>query len=156
MEHKSYVSPETAKLLKQAGFDWMCSSLYGREVRHEGVSIDEDEEYELKASGREDEIEYIDGGAVYNIYNDNNDPYCYSRPTLDVAQRWLREIKGYHIAVFPESHYDKGIVYRFSIYNEDYDGRVCYSGHSGQAETYEEAQEAGNKKALEIILEKGK
>lgn len=148
MEHESYVSLETAKMLKQLGFDWMCPSMYGMDARHNGRQIDEDEEYELKSSGRVDEIEYIDGGTVYNIYNNNKDPYCYSRPTHAVAQRWLREVHHLHITIFSSSQ--ESWMFRITkphqaledgVYGEDY-----YA--------YEEAQEAGIQKCLTILLEK--
>lgn len=69
----------------------------------------------------------------------------YSAPTLDVAQRWLREVRCEYIVVHP-------IVNKwfYSIHRPNF-------GHyyrDKKFSTYEEAQEAGIKKALELILEK--
>ena len=69
----------------------------------------------------------------------------YAKPTLDVAQRWLREVKGYELWVYPFSTH-----YHFSFY-----GYLANEDNNTNFDTYEEAQEAGIKKALEIILEKG-
>ena len=87
----------------------------------------------------------------------------FSAPTLDVAQRWLREVKHLDISI----HYDptiKSQPYVYSIYDveekfNDILGIISPVTHSysdGYFYTYEEAQEAGIKKALEMILEKGK
>lgn len=73
-------------------------------------------------------------------------------PTLDVAQRWLREVKRINIE----------ILYLFEPCNY-YFARACYLDTNTplyipnplKSKIYEEAQEAGIKKALEIILEKG-
>lgn len=65
MEHESYVSMETAKLLKHAGFDWKCIMAYDAVLNnHIGD---------------------------YGVYNHNKVPDFTSAPTLAVAQKWLRE-----------------------------------------------------------------
>ena len=70
-------------------------------------------------------------------------------PRLDVAQKWLRETKGYAVSVYPSDESDGWLVSldliedSSSIWTKDLNN------------TYEEALEAGIKKALEIILEKG-
>ena len=73
-------------------------------------------------------------------------------PTLEVVQKWLREVKGWHISVYPETTFNDGLVYNFSIYKEDYDRNAnhVYTGRSFVS--FEEAQETGIKKILEIIL----
>jgi len=156
INHEYYVSLEVAKLLKEAGFDWGCDFFYGLDVRYRGKSIGEDEEYELKAKGKGSKIEYVDGGIVYNFYHSNKegeDYGGYSRPTLDVAQRWLREVKRINIE----------ILYLFEPCNH-YFARACYLDtntplyipNPPKSKIYEEVQEAGIKKALELILEKRK
>lgn len=71
---EDYVSLETAKLLKERGFKEWCRQCYGLDVRHNGEPIDVDEEYELKDAGRENEIEYVDGGRMYNYGCGNFNP----------------------------------------------------------------------------------
>lgn len=97
---EDYVSLETAKLLKEKGFKEWCRYCYGLDVRHNGEPIDVDEEYELKDAGRENEIEYVDGGRMYDYGSGNFNPGSpYAAPSLYVAMKWLREEKG--IAVIP-------------------------------------------------------
>ena len=128
--HESYVSLETAKLLKEAGFDWKQYSFYNSK----GILING-----TFAANWNDKIWDIDGSKV-------------SAPTLDVAQRWLREVKEWEAQV---------------AYGFDEDGHKTYVTECGNPKgdlenyivyfsTYEEAQEAGIKKALEIVLDKGK
>ena len=67
----------------------------------------------------------------------------YEKPTLAVAQRWLREVMCEYVVVHP-------IVNKwfYSIHRPNF-------GHyyrDKKFSTYEEAKEAGIKKALELIL----
>ena len=75
-------------------------------------------------------------------------------PTLDVSQRWLRVVKGIHLYVRPildEHKYVVTVVVDDLTWGQVNDN----NGTSKRFNTYEEAQEAGIKKALEIILDKG-
>ena len=142
INHEYYVSIEVAKLLKEAGFYWECNGLF--------LSEDGTQYAFIKADAARDNN--------HSKYN----PYNISAPTLDVAQRWLREVKHLDISI----HYDptiKSQPYVYFIYDveEKFDdilgiiSPVTHSYSDGYFYTYEEAQEAGIKKALEIILEKG-
>lgn len=118
INHECYVSLEVAKLLKEAGFDWEIRSLY-----------DEQNNF------------------VCSLYRDwNNVTICKSAPTLAVAQRWLREIKGYAVSVYPSDESDGWLVSldliddSSSIWTKDLNN------------TYEEALEAGIKKCLTLLL----
>ena len=153
--HETYVSLKTSQLLKRAGFDWGCDTFYGLDVRYKGKSIDEDKEYELKVCGKGKEIEYVDGGMVYNFYHTNKEDEDfggYSRPTLSIAQKWLREIKDYDVYVFPTNNVKRENVYSIGI---KYFGRsVWIEGQPSTNEylTYESALEAGINKCLTILL----
>ena len=71
MIEESYVSFDTAKLLKEAGFDVPCTS------------------------------QYTEGKCIWNVgypYNFNQDEFGYSRPTQALAERWLREV--YNVAIY--------------------------------------------------------
>ena len=71
MIEESYVSFDTAKLLKEAGFDVPCTS------------------------------QYTEGKCIWNVgypYNFNQDEFGYSRPTQSLAARWLREV--YNVAIY--------------------------------------------------------
>ena len=123
IKHEYYVSFEVAKLLKEAGFKWKCRNLYDSQDNYNGIT-------------------FTPSFENWNISNKSD----YSAPTLDVAQRWLREVKGYELWVYPFSTH-----YRFSFY-----GYLANEDNNTNFDTYEEALEAGIKKALEIILEKRK
>ena len=71
MIEESYVSFNTAKMLKEAGFDVPCTS------------------------------QYTEGKSIWNVgYPDNFNQYefGYSRPTQALAERWLREV--YNVAIY--------------------------------------------------------
>lgn len=71
MIEESYVSFDTAKMLKEAGFDVPCTS------------------------------QYTEGKSIWNVgYPDNfnQDEFGYSRPTQALAERWLREV--YNVAIY--------------------------------------------------------
>ena len=132
--HECYVSVEVAKLLKKAGFDW--------EVNH---SYPNCESLDNSCSG------YMEDLSFYHNLNDGKYGGM-SAPTLDVAQRWLRKIK--NVVLLVDFNNDEDCEE-----NERY-GVTIYTGKERIIElatypTYEEAQEAGINKALEIILEKG-
>ena len=142
--HNVYVSRELALLLKQAGFDW--------EVNH---SYPNCESLDNSCSG------YMEDLSFYHNLNDGKYGGM-SAPTLDVAQRWLREVKHLDISI----HYDptiKSQPYVYFIYDveekfNDILGIISPITHSysdGYFYKYEDAQEAGIKKALEIFLEIG-
>lgn len=158
--HESYVSLETAKLLKEAGFDWGCDFFYGLDVRYRGKSIGEYKEYELKAKGKGSKIEYVDGGMVYNFYHSNKegeDYGGYSRPTLDVAQRWLREVKGLHICVKADAASINCKYFVTVIISDTKWGNVQDENKKTILfNTYEEAQEAGIQKCLTLLLNEDK
>ena len=132
--HNVYVSRELALLLKQAGFDWECHKIY----------------YCYHEDGDNWELEDNNKNTKRVLELD----YCLLAPTLEVAQRWLREVKDLDVYIFPTTNTKRGCVYEWGIKTF---GRALWvegQPHTNQYETYEQAQEAGIKKVLEIILEK--
>ena len=128
MNHECYVSLEVAKLLKEAGFDWECN----------GVFLSEDGT----------QYAFIKADAACDNNNSKYNPYNISAPTLEIAQRWLRETQKYQVAILPNGL--KGYAALCFLYKEPI--TQPFEHYS----TYEEALEIGIKKALEMILEKGK
>lgn len=124
--HENYVSLETAKLLKEAGFDWNCVAHY-----HNGV-IDNIYSEERNHNSKE----YDDGG--YNVY--------YSAPTLDIARQWLRDT--HKILLDLESTMFRG--WHVTIHRLSDDGKDYLEEHSHD---YEEVLEYGIQKCLIKILE---
>ena len=133
INHECYVSLEVAKLLKEAGFDW-------------------EEHYPRNFCYVNDNTELFDKSVLKNYIEE--DDVIYLAPTLDIAQRWLREVKDIDVYIFPTTNNKRGCVYEWGIKTF---GRALWvegQPYTNQYETYEEAQEAGIKKALEIILQK--
>ena len=134
INHECYVSPEVAKLLREAGFDWECKEYY----------------YNFTTTGWS--LNFDDNFVNWNSWGEQ----YISAPTTEVAQRWLREVKDIDVYIFPTTNTKRECVYEWGIKTF---GRALWvegQPYTNQYETYEEAQEAGIKKALELILEKGK
>ena len=132
--HDVHVSRELALLLKQAGFDWECHKIY----------------YCYPEDGDNWELEDNNKNTKRVLELD----YCLLAPTLEVAQRWLREVKDIDVYIFPTTNNKRGCVYEWGIKTF---GRALWvegQPYTNQYETYEETQEAGIKKALEMILDK--
>jgi len=78
MNELQLVDFETAKLLKERGFDWMVRSWFDpKGVPNKGSS-----EYR------------------------NQTPNCYSRPTVALAIHWVREAKGVHLVIMQDLNVD--------------------------------------------------
>ena len=128
---ESYVSFDTAKMLKEAGFDEICDTFYSSRV-----------------------------GAPYLLRSRNSelDKKHYSRPTLALAARWIREVHDIHIMVNVDfSSYIDGTPLNVNreyvlLWIEFADNKV----HSNYAMeiygTYEAALEAGLQEALKLII----
>ena len=124
---EDYVSFETAKLLKEKGFKEWCRCCYGLDVRHNGESIDEDEEFELKEQGREDELEYVYGGRLYDFGCSNRwEGSPYAAPTIYAAVKWLEE--KHNILVVPD------YIYEFT--NTSWVYKIYRLGENGKPERY--------------------
>ena len=67
--HESYVSLETANMLKEAGFDWVTK--HAMDMNGQVFTFD--------GYGRN--------------WNTPDQTHCLSAPTLDIAARWLREAR---------------------------------------------------------------
>ena len=141
---ESYVSIETAKMLKEVGFDWEVNHWYADKPGD--TELYEDYARPMNAN------QYFDP-----------DHYCqaFSAPTLAVAQRWLREQHRMHICVSSIMHFscqewymcsykyetEKDIVFNYATTNEN---------KHNTFRTYEDALETGINKCLIILLEEKK
>ncbi len=146
---EDYVSFETAKLLKEKGFKEWCRQCYGLDVRHNGEPIDVDEEYELRDTGRENEIEYVDGGRMYDYGCGNFNPGSpYAAPTLQMAIKWLREVHKIEVRVIYAN--DKSSW--FGACKPMNEPSQILLGFGCESKSYEEACEAGIKYCLENLI----
>lgn len=158
---KNYVSLETAKLLKEKGFKEWCSHCYGIAVLHNGKHISFDEECELKDEGRENEIEYVEGGMLYDSgYNNRDkDEKAWAAPTLWDAMKWLR--KEHNLIIVPNIRVDDQTSSIINCYivgiwyvPKNNGGAFCYTSptpYNGYP-SYEEACESAIKYCLENLI----
>lgn len=136
INHEYFVSLEVAKLLKDAGFDWEVNHYY----------FTQNGETELKYNFKHPAQNYNESMATMDSMSFEFE-VC-SCPTLEVAQRWLREVKGY--SIYPTRGGYK--IYVLDINDASGFSRT-YELNSNL--TYEESQESGIKKVLKLILEEG-
>ena len=119
MERYDIVSFEVAKLLKEKGFNEMCRVCYIPRYTHNGKDIDEDEEFELKCEGRENEIKIIEGGSTWEHWNQNNDEFSsVSAPSVWGMMYYIRDKYNLHITTKPYVNED-GISFLYEIYSLD-------------------------------------
>lgn len=124
MIEEQFVSFDTAKLLKEAGFDVPTSTHYSNSGEVWWSSIPED---------------------------NNNDKSCKacSRPTLALAARWLREVHGIHVGI--DLVYIKPMTGKwicFIRFTDDCGNPYC---STGWFDRYEEALETGLREAIKLI-----
>ena len=119
---EQYVSFETARMLKEAGFNVPCQS------------------------------QYTEGMGVWNVeyaYDFNADDFGYSRPTQALAARWLRELHNYAVCVWYSKNHEKWFYAHGDMNNIVFDTDYLISEY--EFDSYEEALEAGLKAALKLI-----
>ena len=128
---EDYVSFETAKLLREKGFDENCTQVYNLKNQHL-----------LMADF------YSIGKFVYNSYLNKERPELITAPTLQMAMKWLREV--YDCPVEILWHWDAN-----SQYSEWYFVHHMELKPLPQIQyydTYEEACEAAIKYCLENLI----
>lgn len=123
MIEESYVSFDTAKMLKEAGFDCNCRKWYSQQDN--------------------DVLEWeADAGCNWNVYNSD-----ISRPTQALAARWLRDVYNLHISTEPYAgtwHWVLWNVNGTFIANSATKGKEDF-------ETCEEAIEDALQEAIKLI-----
>jgi hypothetical protein len=130
---EDYVSFETAKLLKEKGFDEPCQFLYSSKYKPEGDFV---------------------GNFNARKNSEINEASC-SAPTLQMAMKWLREV--YNLVIEP---YRTACGYLYTISSVPY-GSTMYDNSqefngddedSGQWTTWEKACEDGIKYCIENLI----
>ena len=121
MIEEQFVSFETAKMLKEAGFDVPCTS------------------------------QYTEGKCIWNVgypYNFNQDEFGYSRPTQALADRWLREV--YNVAIYSLYDDDmEQWFYVVDVFTKNPVINGFQSG--SEYDDYESAFEDGLREAIKLI-----
>lgn len=132
-----YVSFKTASALKHLGkFDWATTSYYqgghitSNELKHISQPCDDCDDCYCYLSC----INFNDKDSYCNTHEDES-VHQTSAPTLYMAQKWLREVKGIHITIIPRSHSQEKWQYRITYKNQELEVGVFI----GEFNTYEEA-----------------
>ena len=124
MIEESYVSFDTAKMLKEAGFDVPCNSQY------------------MQNGFR------WDGGSSKKV-NFNEYETVFSRPTQALAARWLREVHGIHI--FSNYFFEDETWFYVIVDLKESDEVRAIHPDIRSYQSSEEAFEAGLQKAIKLI-----
>lgn len=143
MIEESYVSFDTARMLKEAGFDLSCRGVY---------VTDRTGYYEFR--------EYDNKQTTDDLCWNTEDgfQYEYLAPTQALAARWLREVHGIHVMIHP--YYDCSVNADGEIVDKRmYWGyMILYAATGNLAEdnderfdNYEQALEAGLQKVIKLI-----
>lgn len=132
---EDYVSFETAKLLKEKGFDAECHSHY-YPCHYPDGSI----KYHRDKGAQSGTKTWYD---VYSLKNLPRDHYL--APTLQMTMKWLREVHDVIVNVFYDKDEEKWCAEHYRMLIDDY---TLIGYHN----TYEEACEAGIKYCLEGLI----
>lgn len=134
MIEESFVSFDTAKMLKEAGFDVPCRGVY---------VTDRTGYYEFR--------EYDNKQTTDDLCWDTDDgfQYEYLAPTQALAARWLREIHHYAVCVWFSKDHEKWFYAHGNMDNIMFDTDYCISEYI--YDSYEEALEAGLQEAIKLI-----
>ncbi|MCM1220089.1 MAG: hypothetical protein NC548_36920 [Lachnospiraceae bacterium] len=132
MTHEVYCSYELAVSLKAAGFDWECMFYYDKEDAPNG------------------EVWFTNLSVACN-HNGCNNPRICSAPTLAVAAKWLREVKGVALNIIAhdgdEYHYSEVFLSNFQERDYKY---YEYREHP-LVGSYEEALSMGLTEMLKLL-----
>lgn len=135
--HEQYVTLTTAKLLKQAGFDWATMNTYWANSYSKEYLLDN----EMVRMNWNDEN--VLAALKHQAYTD-----IISAPTQAVAMRWLREVKEWYVTIIPQKRWqDWVIIYESAISKNKGVIKADFS-----LSTYEQAAEIGIQGCLKAIL----
>lgn len=139
MTTEQYVTFDTAKLLREAGFD----------VPTRGI-------YRANRTGEYSFAEYVSKQTTDDLSWNISDGfrYEYLAPTQSLAARWLRDIHGIVVDVVFEPP-KRGKDWRYFIGDmEDMVWAGDFIPSDGRYGTYDEAMEAGIEEALQLIIKR--
>lgn len=155
MKKEKICSLATAQVLKAIGYNKLAQFVYATDFRYKGKHISFEEELDLKAEGKGNQIEQIPFGDIVCINNfnkENSDDSC-SAPTIDEAAEWLRDNWKIYISVEPEysKYYKKTIYWAIGWYFDDKD--ECYRKLLliFKQDSYEKAMDYAIRQAAEYI-----
>ena len=151
-DHEDYVHLGIAQALKILGFNWECNHYYcpGENGNNEFISS-HDTIYPGEVVGQY----IITPESLMDDWNSTED--CCSAPTLYVAQKWIREIKGLDLYVLPTIVEYGEIKYRWIIRRpEGWKLNVGEEQYEAKPEeysdTYEDSLSNGLCKCLALLI----
>ncbi len=130
---EDYVSFETAKLLKEKGFDWECKRMF-RAFKNSGPKVSD--------------TQWITNGDLCDLYQ--NCEFA-TIPTLQMAMKWLRKVHNLEIYPFHDAIQENNDWwYRIEQHSKGY----SLTEHESDIiyKSYEEACEAAIKYCLEKLI----
>ncbi len=136
---EDYVSFETAKLLKEKGFDGDTNCYYIEE------SVDKNLCYSPIRQNHNKRITNNEFDIDINVSSGK-----ISAPTLQMAMKWLREVHNIFIDIAFRFSRNADNDINFSYYVEKYENYYGYG--DGEFNSYEEACEAAIKYCLENLI----
>jgi len=140
---EDYVSFETAKLLKEKGFDEKCRYVYN----NEGKKITSEHFMEGESFVDKIDIESVARYDGWNTYLLGD--YAYLCPTIQMAMKWLRKEHNIFIDVLILDLKDGDYSYVVEdIVTRDY----LATGGNDSYDTFEEAAEVAIKYCLENLI----
>lgn len=135
MIEEEYVSFETAKLLKEKGFDVFGDGSYGSEI--------------------EIHREYSPFGQIRDCSTSRSSEKGYPAPTQQMAMRWLRERYYCHIHIYFTYKADANLTRDYASYCYDVECAKTQKEYIGNIwyDTYEEACESAIKYCFENLIQ---
>ena len=156
MIEEDYVSFETAKLLKEKGFDEPCTYLWFFEKTN-NPEVDDNGVYKIPIKNHT-ENDYWNNTSIElfkkesEYWNDNID--IFACPTLQMAMKWLREVHNIHIELNPicygDTEEDIKWHYGWAVKTTIFIDR--WKRHNAKHISYEQACEAAIKYCLENLI----
>lgn len=132
------VSFNTAKLLKETGFDWDSELAYDEEG-----NIDNSKDYTSNDIFMQEDIESAE----------ENEYPSYLAPTQSLARKWLRENQNLHIIVIPTLH-NFWTFKMIDLGNDKIELPPYYNVDDNDYNNYEEALEAALQRVINLILKR--
>ena len=136
IHNESIVSYETAKLLKQAGFNDTCRAFW--KVWNGKTNLYNCDKGQC--------FDYCCNN-MFEMYNDSAEENV-AAPTLQMAMKWLRETHNLFVDTYYDYDFREG--YKFSIHKLT--KGTTLETHNENYSTYEEACEEGIKHCLEKFI----
>ena len=154
MIKEEYVNFETAKLLKEKGFDGVCYKVW-QSIKYEGQFLTCAPVFvEGETTVTRETVDAAVKLRVYEYDLEDGMEEGYLAPSQSLAMRWLREKFGIHIIINHDSCDEYWYWQAVDVKDKDenWDGKFALTEEYGGFSTYEETAEKAIKYCLEELL----